>query len=43
MNESEGNGIGRCIVVLMGARSGGHTAAVLNAVGAKEKFDFCAV
>ncbi|KAF9455084.1 hypothetical protein P691DRAFT_800093 [Macrolepiota fuliginosa MF-IS2] len=31
MNESEGSGIGRCIVVLMGGRSGGHEAAVLNA------------
>lgn len=37
MNEPEGNGIGRCIVVLMGVRSGGHAAAVLHAVGAKEK------
>lgn len=32
MNEREGSGIGRCIVVLMGGRSGGHQAAVLGAV-----------
>ncbi|KAJ3573661.1 hypothetical protein NP233_g2285 [Leucocoprinus birnbaumii] len=31
MNEPEGEGIGRCIIVLMGGRSGGHQAAVLNA------------
>ncbi|KAG6885586.1 hypothetical protein C0993_012588 [Termitomyces sp. T159_Od127] len=30
--EGEGNGIGRCIIVLMGGRSGGHQAAVLSAV-----------
>lgn len=30
--EDEGSGIGRCIVVLMGGRSGGHNAAVLGAV-----------
>ncbi|KXN83867.1 Coatomer subunit alpha [Leucoagaricus sp. SymC.cos] len=31
MNEPEGEGIGRCIVVLQGGRSGGHNAAVLGA------------
>jgi len=31
MCEPEGNGIGRCIFVLMGGRSGGHRAAVLGA------------
>ncbi|TFK41221.1 WD40-repeat-containing domain protein [Crucibulum laeve] len=31
MTEPEGNGLGRCIVVLMGGRSGGHQAAVLGA------------
>ncbi|RDB28613.1 Polycomb group protein FIE1 [Hypsizygus marmoreus] len=31
MTESEGSGIGRCIIVLMGGRSGGHQAAVLGA------------
>ncbi|KAF8898804.1 hypothetical protein BD779DRAFT_39049 [Infundibulicybe gibba] len=31
MTEPEGNGIGRCIIVLMGGRSGGHQAAVLGA------------
>ncbi|KAG6814079.1 hypothetical protein H0H92_003126 [Tricholoma furcatifolium] len=31
MTENEGQGIGRCIVVLMGGRSGGHQAAVLGA------------
>lgn len=30
--EGEGSGIGRCIIVLMGGRSGGHQAAVLSAV-----------
>ena len=30
--EGEGEGIGRCIIVLMGGRSGGHQAAVLGAV-----------
>ncbi|KAF9535413.1 hypothetical protein CPB83DRAFT_753678 [Crepidotus variabilis] len=30
-HEAEGSGIGRCIVVLMGGRSGGHHAAVLGA------------
>jgi len=30
--EDEGRGIGRCIGVLMGSRSGGHNAAVLGAV-----------
>lgn len=30
--EDEGRGIGRCIAVLMGSRSGGHNAAVLGAV-----------
>ncbi|KAG6898047.1 hypothetical protein C0992_006525 [Termitomyces sp. T32_za158] len=29
--EGEGNGLGRCIIVLMGGRSGGHQAAVLSA------------
>ncbi|KAH0590803.1 hypothetical protein H2248_000926 [Termitomyces sp. 'cryptogamus'] len=29
--EGEGNGIGRCIIILMGGRSGGHQAAVLSA------------
>lgn len=41
MNEAEGTGIARCIVVLMGGRSGGHEAAVLNAVSVRsllEKF-----
>lgn len=32
MNETEGEGIGRCLAVLAGARSGGHEAAVLHAV-----------
>lgn len=32
MNEAEGFGIARCIIVLMGGRSGGHEAAVLSAV-----------
>jgi polycomb protein EED len=32
MNEREGSGLGRCIIVLMGGRSGGHQAAVLGAV-----------
>jgi hypothetical protein len=32
MCEPEGDGIGRCIIVLMGGRSGGHRAAVLGAV-----------
>lgn len=31
LNEPEGSGLGRCIIVLMGGRSGGHTAAVLGA------------
>ncbi|KAL9715888.1 hypothetical protein Ac2012v2_000331 [Leucoagaricus gongylophorus] len=31
MNEIEGEGIGRCIIVLLGGRAGGHQAAVLNA------------
>ncbi|KAF6766168.1 hypothetical protein DFP72DRAFT_838730 [Ephemerocybe angulata] len=31
MNEPEGGGLGRCIMVLMGSRSGGHSAAVLGA------------
>ncbi|TFK77154.1 hypothetical protein BDN72DRAFT_783997 [Pluteus cervinus] len=31
MTESEGTGFGRCIIVLMGGRSGGHQAAVLGA------------
>ncbi|KAF8078681.1 WD40-repeat-containing domain protein [Lyophyllum atratum] len=31
MTEIEGKGIGRCIIVLMGGRSGGHQAAVLGA------------
>ncbi|KAF8905524.1 WD40-repeat-containing domain protein [Gymnopilus junonius] len=30
-SESEGNGLGRCIIVLLGGRSGGHQAAVLGA------------
>ena len=30
--EIEGIGIGRCVLVLMGGRSGGHRAAVLGAV-----------
>ena len=33
MTEKEGSGSGRCIIVLMGGRSGGHQAAVLGAVG----------
>ena len=32
MNESEGEGLGRCLFVLMGGRSGGHQAAVLASV-----------
>lgn len=32
MTEREGSGSGRCIIVLMGGRSGGHQAAVLAAV-----------
>lgn len=36
--EDEGRGIGRCIVVLMGGRSGGHCAAVLGAVNADLAF-----
>ncbi|KAG6862368.1 hypothetical protein C0995_011808 [Termitomyces sp. Mi166 len=31
MTEPEGEGIGRCIIILMGGRSGGHQAAVLGA------------
>ncbi|KAF9457454.1 WD40-repeat-containing domain protein [Collybia nuda] len=31
MSEAEGTGIGQCLVVLMGGRSGGHQAAVLSA------------
>jgi len=31
MDELEGEGIGRCIIVLLGGRAGGHQAAVLNA------------
>ncbi|KAF8632609.1 hypothetical protein AX15_001812 [Amanita polypyramis BW_CC] len=31
MNEREGVGMGRCVVLLMGGRSGGHNAAVLGA------------
>ncbi|TFK30321.1 hypothetical protein FA15DRAFT_751381 [Coprinopsis marcescibilis] len=31
MNQPEGSGIGRCITVLMGGRSGGHNGAVLGA------------
>lgn len=31
MTEAEGSGNGRCIIVLMGGRSGGHQAAVLGA------------
>ena len=33
MTEPEGEGIGRCVAVLSGGRSGGHLAAVLGAVG----------
>ena len=32
MYESEGEGLGRCMYVLMGGRSGGHQAAVLASV-----------
>lgn len=32
LTEAEGSGIGRCIIILMGGRSGGHQAAVLGAV-----------
>jgi polycomb protein EED len=32
LNIKEGAGLGRCIIVLMGGRSGGHNAAVLGAV-----------
>ena len=32
-SEPEGVGIGRCVAVLCGGPSGGHNAAVLNAVG----------
>jgi hypothetical protein len=31
-NEKEGVGMGRCVIVLTGGRSGGHKAAVLGAV-----------
>lgn len=31
-NEKEGLGMGRCVIVLTGGRSGGHDAAVLGAV-----------
>ena len=31
-NEKEGLGMGRCVIVLTGGRSGGHNAAVLGAV-----------
>ncbi|KAK7059017.1 hypothetical protein VNI00_001641 [Paramarasmius palmivorus] len=31
MNEREGVGIGRCVLVLMGGRAGGHNGDVLNA------------
>ncbi|KAH6917509.1 WD40-repeat-containing domain protein [Coprinopsis sp. MPI-PUGE-AT-0042] len=31
LNIQEGSGLGRCIIVLMGGRSGGHNAAVLGA------------
>ncbi len=31
-NEKEGAGMGRCVIVLTGGRSGGHKAAVLGAV-----------
>ncbi|KIM48256.1 hypothetical protein M413DRAFT_61975 [Hebeloma cylindrosporum] len=39
-SEREGYGIGRCICVLQGGRSGGHQAAVLASVGAGE---FCSI
>ena len=39
--EDEGNGLGRCIAVLMGGRSGGHNAAVLGAVGDSLSFLKC--
>jgi hypothetical protein len=32
MSEPEGVGVGRCVAVLMGGRSGGHQAEVLGAV-----------
>ena len=32
MYESEGEGLGRCMFVLMGGRSGGHQGAVLASV-----------
>ena len=32
-SESEGVGTGRCVAILCGGPSGGHNAAVLNAVG----------
>lgn len=32
-SEPEGVGIGRCVAILCGGPSGGHNAAVLNAVG----------
>jgi polycomb protein EED len=32
MTEPEGIGVGRCVAVLSGGRSGGHLAAVLGAV-----------
>ena len=35
-SESEGAGTGRCVAILCGGPSGGHNAAVLNAVRAFE-------
>ncbi|KAG6851175.1 hypothetical protein H0H93_015185 [Arthromyces matolae] len=32
MADTEGSGMGRCTTILMGGRSGGHQAAVLNAL-----------
>jgi polycomb protein EED len=39
MTEAEGSGNGRCIIVLMGGRSGGHQAAVLGAVSQTSHLD----
>jgi polycomb protein EED len=41
-SEPEGytNGVGRCVAILAGGRSGGHQAAVLNSVGSPVFFMF---
>jgi polycomb protein EED len=38
-NEPEGMGVGRCVAVLCGGPSGGHDAAVLNAVSTVDYAD----